>query len=303
MATVEDLAARGDIPGVDPATAAKNLVKALGKGVRKTMSKMGVSTVASYTGAQIFEAVGLGPDVIDTCFTGTSSRLGGVGFDVLAEEVLAHHRRAYPAGRRARQPPLADHRRRVPVAPRGRDPPVQPADGVPPAALHPRRAATTSSRSTRRPSTSRPTGWRRCAGCSASRTGLRPPVPIEEVEPVEEIVKRFGTGAISYGSISQGDARDPRDRDEPPRRPSRTRARAARTPTATPPTRTATRGAAPSSRSRPAGSASPASTWSTPTTSRSRSARAPSPARAASCPAARSTRGSPRPAARRRASA
>jgi glutamate synthase (NADPH) large chain len=72
MATVEDLAARGDIPGVDPANAAKNLVKALGKGVRKTMSKMGVSTVASYTGAQIFEAVGLGKDVIDACFTGTS---------------------------------------------------------------------------------------------------------------------------------------------------------------------------------------------------------------------------------------
>ena len=66
MATVEDLAARGDIPGVDPATAAKNLVKALGKGVRKTMSKMGVSTVASYTGAQIFEAVGLGKDVIES---------------------------------------------------------------------------------------------------------------------------------------------------------------------------------------------------------------------------------------------
>lgn len=60
MATVEDLAERGDIPGVDGPTAAKNLVKALGKGVRKTMSKMGVSTVASYTGAQIFEAVGLG---------------------------------------------------------------------------------------------------------------------------------------------------------------------------------------------------------------------------------------------------
>ena len=57
----------------------RNLVKALAKGVRKTMSKMGVSTVASYTGAQIFEAVGLGPDVIDTCFTGTTSRLGGVG--------------------------------------------------------------------------------------------------------------------------------------------------------------------------------------------------------------------------------
>ena len=97
MATVEDLAQRGDIPGVDAATAARNLVKALGKGVRKTMSKMGVSTVASYTGAQIFEAFGLGAEVIDSCFTGTTSRLGGVGFDVLAEEVLRRHRHAYPA--------------------------------------------------------------------------------------------------------------------------------------------------------------------------------------------------------------
>ena len=97
MATVEDLAQRGDIPGVDAATAAKNLVKALGKGVRKTMSKMGVSTVASYTGAQIFEAFGLGEEVIGSCFTGTTSRLGGVGFDVLAEEVLRWHRQAYPA--------------------------------------------------------------------------------------------------------------------------------------------------------------------------------------------------------------
>src|SRR5690606_42082819 len=60
------------------------------------MSKMGVSTVASYTGAQIFEALGLGKEVIDTCFTGTTSRLGGVGFDVLAEEVAKRHRLAFP---------------------------------------------------------------------------------------------------------------------------------------------------------------------------------------------------------------
>ena len=137
MATVEDLAMRGDIPGIDCETAAKNLVKALAKGVRKTMSKMGVSTVASYTGAQIFEAVGLGPEVIDTCFTGTTSRLGGVGFDVLAEEVLNRHRKAFPGRRDPRSAPRAGHRRRVPVAARGRAAPVQPDDGVQAAALHP----------------------------------------------------------------------------------------------------------------------------------------------------------------------
>ncbi|MGH8966314.1 MAG: glutamate synthase central domain-containing protein, partial [Actinomycetes bacterium] len=98
MATVEDLADRGLLNGIDAKTATRNLIKALGKGVRKTMSKMGVSTVASYAGAQIFEAIGLGPEVIDSCFTGTTSRLGGVGFDTLADEVAMRHRRAYPPG-------------------------------------------------------------------------------------------------------------------------------------------------------------------------------------------------------------
>ena len=76
-----------------------NLLKALGKGLLKIMSKMGVSTVASYTGAQIFEAIGLGPEVIETCFAGTTSRLSGVGFDELAEETRL---RAGHAGRPAR---------------------------------------------------------------------------------------------------------------------------------------------------------------------------------------------------------
>src|SRR5581483_12002865 len=86
--TVRDLARRGELgSGVTERKAAANLLKALNKGLLKIMSKMGVSTVASYTGAQIFEAIGLGPDVIETCFAGTASRLGGVGFDVLSEEI------------------------------------------------------------------------------------------------------------------------------------------------------------------------------------------------------------------------
>src|SRR6202012_3341037 len=88
--TVRDLAASGELVGasrqvITPDKAERNLIKALGKGLLKVMSKMGVSTVASYTGAQIFEAIGLGDEVIGTCFAGTSSRLGGVGFSVLAE--------------------------------------------------------------------------------------------------------------------------------------------------------------------------------------------------------------------------
>src|SRR4029077_5213036 len=76
--------------------AGENLLKALGKGLLKIMSKMGVSTVAAYTGAQIFEAIGLGDEGIGTCFPGTPSRLGGVGFDVLAAEAAARHTRAVP---------------------------------------------------------------------------------------------------------------------------------------------------------------------------------------------------------------
>jgi glutamate synthase (NADPH) large chain len=202
MATVEDLAERGDIPGIDAPTAAKNLVKALGKGVRKTMSKMGVSTVASYTGAQIFEAVGLGKDVIDSCFCGTTSRLGGVGFDVLAEEVLDQHRRAFPADGVRRQHQSLETGGEYQWR----------RDGE----LHLFNPQTVfklqhSTRSGRyeifkdytRQVDEQAGKLMTLRGLFRFKEGVRPPVPIDEVEPIEEIVKRFGTGAISYGSISQ----------------------------------------------------------------------------------------------------
>ena len=87
MESVEDLARDGFYVKVEPEKAVANLVKSLGKGVLKVMSKMGVSTVASYTGAQIFEALGLSQELVDKYFTGTTSKLGGVGLDVIAEEV------------------------------------------------------------------------------------------------------------------------------------------------------------------------------------------------------------------------
>ena len=202
VATVEDLALRGDIPGVDPATAAKNLVKALGKGVRKTMSKMGVSTVASYTGAQIFEAVGLGREVVDDCFTGTTSRLGGVGYDVLAEEVLRHHRRAFPRDE------VRAHHRALEIGGEYQWRREGELHLFNPQTVFKLQHSTRSGRyevfkqytkavddQSQRLMTLR--------GLFAFKEGARPPVPLDEVEPVEEIVKRFGTGAISYGSISQ----------------------------------------------------------------------------------------------------
>ncbi|HKD88997.1 MAG TPA: glutamate synthase central domain-containing protein, partial [Streptosporangiaceae bacterium] len=94
--TVEEMVRRGTLRDVSEREAGANLIKALGKGVLKIMSKMGVSTVASYTGAQLFEAVGLGPDVIGSCFAGTASPLGGIGFHEIAAEVGRRHQTAYP---------------------------------------------------------------------------------------------------------------------------------------------------------------------------------------------------------------
>jgi glutamate synthase (NADPH/NADH) large chain len=202
MATVEDLADRGLLGGIDGKTATGNLIKALGKGVRKTMSKMGVSTVASYTGAQTFEAIGLGPEVIDSCFTGTTSRLGGVGFDTLAEEVAIRHHHAFPPdGVHAPHRELTiggDYQWR-----REGEPHV-----FSPTTVFKLQHSTRAGRyevfkeytrlvddQSQRLMTLR--------GLFSFREGLRPKVPIEEVEAVESIVKRFATGAISYGSISK----------------------------------------------------------------------------------------------------
>jgi glutamate synthase (NADPH/NADH) large chain len=202
MATVEDLAERGLLGGVDAKTATRNLIKALGKGVRKTMSKMGVSTVASYTGAQIFEAIGLGAEVIDSCFTGTTSRLGGVGFDTLAEEVAKWHLNAFPGDG------VHNAHRDLPT---GGDYQWR-REGEPhvfnPQTVFKLQHSTRAGRydvfkeytkliddQSERLMTLR--------GLFAFREGVREPVPIDEVEPISSIVRRFATGAISYGSISK----------------------------------------------------------------------------------------------------
>ncbi|MCA1280424.1 glutamate synthase large subunit [Saccharopolyspora sp. 7B] len=202
MASVEDLVHNGVLQGLDPAKATGNLIKALGKGVRKTMSKMGVSTVASYTGAQIFEAIGLGAEVIDRCFAGTTSRLGGVGFDLLAKEVAERHRRAYPddgvqAPHRTLQVGGEYQWRR---------------EGDPhlfnPRTVFKLQHSTRSGRyevfkEYTKAVDDQSRDLMTLRGLFKFREGARRPVPIEEVEPIESIVKRFATGAISYGSISQ----------------------------------------------------------------------------------------------------
>jgi glutamate synthase (NADPH/NADH) large chain len=202
METVEDMVRSRAITGVTSEKAVANLIKALGKGVLKVMSKMGISTVASYRGAQVFECIGLAKEVIDAYFTGTTSRLGGVSLDVLAKEVEARHRTAYPVSgvgnahrklttggeyqwRREGEPHLFD-----------------------PETVFRLQHSTRSRRyDLFKQYTARVDGQSKrlmtLRGLFEFDTSGRTAIPIDQVEPVSEIVKRFSTGAMSYGSISK----------------------------------------------------------------------------------------------------
>jgi glutamate synthase (NADPH) large chain len=193
----EDLHGLG---GMDPVKAVRNYIKACGKGVLKVMSKMGVSTVASYTGAQIFEAIGLGSELIERYFTGTVSRLGGIGLTEIAAEVAARHATAHPS-----RPEERAHRKlelggEYQWRREGEHHLFNPETVF--KLQHATRAkrydifkqytSLVDDQSAR----------------LATLRGLftftsdREPIAIDEVEPVSEIVKRFSTGAMSYGSIS-----------------------------------------------------------------------------------------------------
>jgi glutamate synthase (NADPH/NADH) large chain len=201
METVEDLIRSGAL-GADTADkAVKNLIKALGKGVLKVMSKMGISTVASYRGAQAFEAIGLSHELIDTYFTGTTSQLGGVGLDVIAEEVAARHATAYPLDSvRLPHRSLAmggEYQWRREGEPHLFDPDtvfrLQHSTRARRYDIFKQYTARVDEQSHR---------LMTLRGLFEF-TGGRTPVPIEQVEPISAIVARFNTGAMSYGSISQ----------------------------------------------------------------------------------------------------
>ncbi|WP_421733514.1 glutamate synthase large subunit [Cellulomonas sp.] len=201
METVEDLARHGYLPGVGPEKAVANLIKALGKGVLKVMSKMGISTIASYRGAQVFEAIGLSQPLVDKYFTGTTSRLGGIGLDVIAAEVAARHADAYPAsGNRQAHLRLAvggEYQWR-------RDGEDHLFD--PETVFRLQHSTRTRQFDVFQQYTNRvdeqSSRLMTLRGLLAFKDGEREPVPLDEVEPVSEIVKRFNTGAMSYGSIS-----------------------------------------------------------------------------------------------------
>jgi glutamate synthase (NADPH/NADH) large chain len=201
--SIEDMIREGEhgLGDLDARAAVSKYIKAAGKGVLKIMSKMGVSTVASYTGSQIFEAIGLGRDVVDEYFSGTVSRLGGIGLDEIAREVSERHRVAYPSNpeRRAHRKlelggeyqwrregeyhlfnPETVYRLQHSTRAKRYDIFKQYTQAVDDQSKH---LAT-------------------LRGLFTFKDAGRPSVPIDEVESVSDIVKRFSTGAMSYGSIS-----------------------------------------------------------------------------------------------------
>jgi glutamate synthase (NADPH/NADH) large chain len=197
--TLDDMIRSGALEGVTHDQAVSRYIRALNKGILKVMSKMGISTLQSYCGAQIFEAIGLEQGFVDRCFTWTASRIGGVGLDVIAEETRQRHEKAF---------------RRRPV----RDTLLDPGgeyqwrrDGehhlFNPETVYKLQHATRSGQySVYKEYTRLVDDQNRQLGTLRGLIDLnRAPasIPIDEVEPVEAIVKRFSTGAMSYGSISQ----------------------------------------------------------------------------------------------------
>jgi glutamate synthase (NADPH) large chain len=202
--SIEDMIAQNlhTLGDMDPDVAVHNYIKAAGKGVLKVMSKMGISTIASYCGAQVFEAIGLSSSVVDEYFTGTVSRIEGVGLDQIAEEVTRRQRLAYPD-----RPDERAHRD-IDVGGEYQWRREGEYHLFNPDTVYKLQHATRSKRydvfreytrlvddQSNRLATLR--------GLFSFKEGVRPAVPIEEVEPVSEIIKRFATGAMSYGSISK----------------------------------------------------------------------------------------------------
>ena len=185
----------------DPNEARRSYIKAVEKGILKIMSKMGISTVASYSGAQIFEAIGLGHEIISECFTGTVSRLGGVGFEVIANEVKQNHQVAFPSNtganpHRTLQPGGEYQWRR---------------DGefhlFNPETVFKLQHATKERRydifrEYTKMVDSQSEELATLRGLFKFDESRKKSISVDEVEPVSEIVKRFATGAMSYGSIS-----------------------------------------------------------------------------------------------------
>jgi glutamate synthase (NADPH) large chain len=202
MESAEDLVRQGVITGITPEKAVRNLIKSLGKGVLKVMSKMGVSTIASYTGAQIFEAIGLSKEFVGEYFVGATSRLGGVGVDVIAQETIKRHHIAYPPGGEV----PGSKRLQIGGEYQWR------REGEPhlfnPETVFKLQHATRNKRfdifqQYTKLVDDQSKSLMTLRGLFEFKSGVRQPISIDQVEPATEILKRFATGAMSYGSISQ----------------------------------------------------------------------------------------------------
>ncbi len=201
MESVEDLVRQGIVTGVTAEKAVRNLVKALGKGLLKVMSKMGISTVSSYRGAQVFEALGLSQELVDAYFTGTVSRMGGIGLDVIAQEIEMRHEHAYPASG------ISPAHRTLTIGGEYQ----WRREGEPhvfnPETIFRLQHSTREGRyEIFKQYTDQVNGQSKqlmtLRGLFELNTSIRPAISIDEVEPIEDIVRRFSTGAMSYGSIS-----------------------------------------------------------------------------------------------------
>ena len=199
------IAMKDDLPQkLDEKEIVKRYIKSIDKGILKVMSKMGISTYQSYCGAQIFDAVGLKSDFVAEYFTGTATRIEGVALAEIAEETVRRHRDAFgdaPIYRDALDVG-GEYQFRI----RGEDHVWTAGDGVGAAARRARQPARPVSRLCQGLATSSPSACSPSAACSGSSRrdeDGRKPVPIEEVEPAESIVRRFSTGAMSFGSISR----------------------------------------------------------------------------------------------------
>src|SRR5271157_3838361 len=199
--SIEDMLDRGVIDGIDRNTALNNYVKAAGKGVLKVMSKMGISTLASYTGAQLFQAVGISEEVLDEFFTGLTCPTGGITLEDIAADVATRHQLAYldrPDERAHRELEVGGEyqwRREGEYHLFNPDTvfKLQHSTRTGQYQIFKEYSRLVDDQSERMAS---------LRGLLKFRDGVRPPVPLDEVEPSSEIVKRFSTGAMSYGSIS-----------------------------------------------------------------------------------------------------
>ena len=199
LESLGDMIGKGHLPEMQHETAVKNFIKAVNKGLIKTMSKMGISTVQSYRGAQIFEAVGLNKEFVDRYFTWTASRIGGIGLEEIAKEMSIRHHNAFPE-RPAKRPDLdwgGEYQWR--------------RDGEyhlfnPETVFKLQHSTRSGQYRLFKEYTDKVDNQNENL---ATLRGLfefrlaKDPIPVEDVEPIESIMKRFSTGAMSYGSISK----------------------------------------------------------------------------------------------------